>query len=452
MKNNKQQEIERLTELDIKDRIIQFNLDSSIDELKRYYATPSTWEIIKKSRSETCHTQFLAWLFGNKDFNADPNTGPIKRLIVLLLKWVKDQETPSKYFTEELANSIYSQQFSVESYEVESESPIFIEQDSDEPAYGDGNIDILIHCKTKISGKDKNVNIVIENKIEANETIKCFNKEGEQLKKPNIKNTALTLYQTQAYYQYITKQHKNDINIFVYLKPSKDHSNELKRADCNCDRYIPINYQEILDDILQPISEQKDISEENRFKLKDYIKALGKPSDTQEGNEHNTNKKTTIMAMEQKEKELLATFFANNEDLIRAAIESLDDKDLSESMAKVESKAPRYTISNMDGIFTMYQVLEEFIKFRLSDKTLKIKDLDEEIRGFIGKTDKVKVSDDEKIPVEREGEKSIGSFEFEGHKIRYSKQWSDNGTYPTFTRFREGVNRKYSNSFKIERI
>lgn len=42
MENNKQQETYQLTEQSIKERIIQFNLDSTIDELKRYYSTPST--------------------------------------------------------------------------------------------------------------------------------------------------------------------------------------------------------------------------------------------------------------------------------------------------------------------------------------------------------------------------------------------------------------------------
>ena len=77
--------IGNLTEQDIKDLIIKFNLDESINDLKRYYSTPTTWEIINQSRKETRHTQFLAWFFGNKDFNADPNAGPIKKLIVLIV-------------------------------------------------------------------------------------------------------------------------------------------------------------------------------------------------------------------------------------------------------------------------------------------------------------------------------------------------------------------------------
>ena len=67
MKNNKNvniinMETNNLTEQEIKDLIIKFNLDESINDLKKYYATPTTWEIIKQARHETCHTQFIAWL------------------------------------------------------------------------------------------------------------------------------------------------------------------------------------------------------------------------------------------------------------------------------------------------------------------------------------------------------------------------------------------------------
>lgn len=150
-----------LTEQEIKDLIIKFNLDESINDLKRYYSTPTTWEIINQSRKETRHTQFLAWFFGNKDFYADLNIGPIKKLIVLLLKWANMQACA--YFDEGLANSIYSQTLSILSYNVIAEYPIFIEKTSaDEPTYEEGDIDI-------------------KNKIGAPETTKCFGKDGKRL-------------------------------------------------------------------------------------------------------------------------------------------------------------------------------------------------------------------------------------------------------------------------------
>lgn len=447
---------DNLTDLDIdeiKDLIIKFNLDASINDLKRYYATPTTWEILNQSRKETKHTQFLAWFFGNKDFNADLNMGPVKKLIVLLLKWA-DKQVGAE-FNEKLADSIYSQSLSILSYNVIAEYPIFIEQSpSGEPAYGDGDIDILIQCVARVNGKAKNINIAIENKIGAPETTKRFDKDGNQLAKPNAKNTKTILCQTEAYYQYMTEKYKDDINLFVFLKPTDCNLEDIETAECQCKKYIQINYQEILDNIIQPVSEQQDITAEDKFRLKDYIKTLGKPSETDDDKGNDANKHIIIMAMTKKERELLTTFFTNNEDLIRAAINALGDKELSDSMSKVARKSrPRnaYTI-NGEGSHSMYKVLEKFVEFRLrNDPSVKVADIDEEIRGYIGGT-RVNVSGPQGPKVSREGKKDPGKFGFNGLEIRYTKEWSDGGSFPTFTKFREGVSNKYPTKFRIEPI
>lgn len=422
--------IGNLTEQDIKDLIVKFNLDESINDLKRYYSTPTTWEIINQSRKETRHTQFLAWFFGNKDFNADPNAGPIKKLIVLLLKWANMQENAA--FDEELANSIYSQSLSILSYNVTPEYDILVEP------YGEGDIDILVSCVAKVNDVERNINIAIENKIGAPETTKKrFGKDG----------TETTLYQTKAYYQYITKEYKDDINLFVFLKPTDRDLENVKQAECKCDKYIQINYQELLDNIIQPVCDQKDISVENKYRLKDYIKTLGKPAETDE----DTNKNIIIMAMNQKERELLTIFFKNNEDLIRAAINALGDEELSKSMESFDRKTrSKYSI-NGKGCYSMYEVLEKFVEFRLTNTSDSVQDIDKEIDKFI-RSERVNVSDPQGPQVFQEGKKSHGTFTVNGRKIKYTKQWSDGGNNPTFTRFREGVSGKYPNDFKIDVI
>ena len=445
-------ETNNLTEQEIKDLIIKFNLDESINDLKKYYATPTTWDIINQSRKETRHTQFLAWFFGNKDFNADPNAGPIKKLIVLLLKWANMQA--SAEYDEALANSIYSQNLSILSYNVIAEFPIFIKRPSEHtPAYEEGDIDIVIKCTAMVNDVERNINIVIENKIAAPETIKCFDKDGKRPDKPNKNNVKTVLYQTEAYYQYITKKYKDDINIFAFLKPTNCKLEDIERAECKCDKYIQINYQELLDNIIQPVSDQKDISVENMYRLKDYIKTLGKPAETGDDKDSDTNKNIIIMAMEQKERELLTTFFKNNEDLIRAAINALGDEELSKSMAKLERKSRSKNTYNINGkgCYSMYEVLEKFVEFRLADTSVSVQDIDKEIAKFIH-SERVNVSDTQGRLVFQEGKKSHGTFTFNDCEIRYTKQWSDGGSNPTFTRFREGVSDKYPNDFKIDVI
>ena len=444
-------ETNNLTEQEIKDLIIKFNLDESINDLKKYYATPTTWDIINQSRKETRHTQFLAWFFGNKDFNADPNAGPIKKLIVLLLKWANMQA--SAEYDEALANSIYSQNLSILSYNVIAEFPIFIKRPSEHtPAYEEGDIDIVIKCTAMVNDVERNINIVIENKIGSPETIKCFDKDGKRLDKPNKNNVKTVLYQTEAYYQYITEKYKDDINIFAFLKPTNCKLEDIERAECKCDKYIQINYQELLDNIIQPVSDQKDISVENMYRLKDYIKTLGKPAETGDDKDSDTNKNIIIMAMEQKERELLTTFFKNNEDLIRAAINALGIPELSQSMEKVaQGGHPRraYAI-NGNGSYSMYDVLEKFVEYRLANSSDSVQDINKEITGYIG-GGRVNVSDTQNIRVFQEGKKSHGTFTFNGREIRYTKQWGDGDSKSNFCKFRENVSKNYTD-FQINVI
>ncbi len=443
----------KLTMQEIKDKILDFNLDESINELKKYYATPTTWEIIKQSRRETSHTQFLAWFFDNKDFNADSNAGPIKKLIVLLLKWANRQKKAQ--FDSELANSIYQQNFSIISYKVVPEYGIIVKPEfGSNVGYGEGDIDIFFTVTANINGTPKTIHIVVENKINAPETKKCFNASGEPLKKPNKNNTVFTLYQTKAYYQYMTENFENDINLFVYLKPTDCRLDDIKEAECEEKRFIQINYQELLDYIIQPVCEQKDISIENAYRLKDYIRALGKPSETDDekaDDKQSSNKKITIMAMEQEEKELLNKFFDNNEDLIRAAINAIGDKKLSESMANVpKGRASRtYSISNRIERFTMYEVLEEFIKYR-HGAGVAIDDINEEIKSYLGsRSTRVNVSADPQKKVYRE-DVHKGEIEIEGMPVRYTKEWGGDER-GNFTKFKNAVNAKYP-KFQINEI
>ncbi len=439
-----------LSEKEIKELILQFNLDESVNDLKRYYSTPTTWDIIKQSRRETSHTQFLAWLFGNKDFNADMNAGVVKKLLVLLLKWANVQK--SAEFDKSLAKSIYSQDLSILSYNVEAEHHFSLKQNPSTPnvpTYGDGDIDIFITCDALVNGKKKKINIAIENKIGAAETTKCFDKNGK-LAKSNQNSTVTTLYQTDAYHQYVTDNNKGCINLFAYLKPTICSLESIREAECSCKAYIQLNYQELLDNVIQPISELKSISAEDRFRLKDYIKTLGKPVETEEDK---SNKQIIIMAMAKTEKELLQKFFNNNEELIRAAINAQDDdcEELKEALAEANiGKAKRRYTINQDGeILNMYKVLEKFIEFRLRNQSVTVKSINDEISEYIG-SKRINVSDsDNKVYQEDRhyGELDLGDGR---KKIKYTKEWADGDSKMIFNKFRTKVNEIYKEAFHID--
>ncbi len=416
------QVVEKLSEREIEEKILEFCMDSSYEKLKAYYETPTTWEFTCQARKETSHTQFLSHFFASKDFCKHGNNGPVKNLILLLLKWAGRQ---SVEFDRQLAESIYSQKFVIESYQVNAEYPICVKEGKDgKSAYGDGNIDILIRCKAKLNDVERNVNIVIENKISSPET-----------KKGN-------LCQTDAYYQFFTEEEeiKDDINLFMYLKPTSCDLEEIEEAECQCKHFIWINYQELLDNILQPVSEQEGISSACQFILKDYIKALGRPS-VVSNDDCVTTKEISIMATEQKERKLLISFFQNNEDLIRAAINALGDKQLTESMNNLPKSGCKrvYTINGI-GSYSMYEVLEKFIKTRL-EASDTVEEINKLIQGYVG-GNRIYLSDNRSIPVIRE-DLHYGTISFNGREIRYTKEWAGSEINHNFTKFRMGVSERY---------
>lgn len=293
-----------------------------------------------------------------------------------------------------------------------------------------------------VNEEPRNINIVIENKVDASETTK--NKKE--------------LYQTDAYYEYVTtsKIFRGGINLFVLLKPSVCKLDDIDQTECNCKKYIQLNYQELLDNVIYPVSELKHITAEDSFRLKDYIKALGIPTETVEIDEKGNikkkqNKKNRIitMAIDQKQKELLRKFFESNELLIRAAIDALDIPDLSEKMSQVDRRGVRrfYTIEGQ-GHYKMNDVLEEFVKFRLdSDASISVESIDEEIKSYI-RTGSIIVTDNNSVELQAGRFKE---FNYGDCNIRYSNQWSDSSPNDNFARFRTGVNKKYEN-FQIVEI
>ena len=103
----------------------------------------------------------------------------------------------------------------------------------------------------------------------------------------------------------------------------------------------------------------------------------------------------------------------------------------------------------------MYEVVEEFIKFRLAAR-LSISAINNEIKSYIYlKHSKLVYVSDSKGTVYREVKNGrpghFGSFTYDGQTVKYMKEWKD---IPgrNFRRFREGVNDKYPGIFEIDRI
>ncbi|MCQ2258049.1 MAG: PD-(D/E)XK nuclease family protein [Bacteroidaceae bacterium] len=321
---------------EIKNMIRKFSLNESREELNNYYSYKSLWEILKLGRSEPSHTHFLAWFFNCPEFNNDINNGPCKKLLVLLLERAEKQGLLKNY--EKLVDSFYNSRLCITSCKADSEFPIEVKEgEVGKPPYGKGNIDVFLTIDILLNNRavepeqqeKRTIHIVIENKIDAPETTKWFNEQHKQVK--TSKDSVYTLYQTDAYNQYIKKTYSKDINLFVFLNPVSDYElDNIVQPECHNKEYIQINYQQLLDKIIEPIYKRSNIPSNHKSKLFDYIRILSKPSET------DTNKNITIMAIPAKEKELLVNFFNENQDLIRAAITAIGDEDLSDALANIE--------------------------------------------------------------------------------------------------------------------
>lgn len=277
-----------------KDKTIQKQLDNfdkqrCVKFLKNRYQTKSMMEIVGVHRDENKHSDFLAWLF---DSSSDHQLGvlPAKKLIELIKK--NGQLLP--IIADKITKCTAKR----------------------EVAGKDGDrVDIILEIEV---GNDK-IRVVFENKVNAPETI---DKDG--------------IGQTKRYYQEYSQKNDGFKNVYIYNRCDKSQLPQ-------CEKFICITYQDIVDNIIEPLFTNKInciISKgRTEFILKDYILTLEKPVNV----EKQTDK--IIMAMGKELKENLKKFLDENFDLFATAIETatvakndLEKKQIYEELASVLKK------------------------------------------------------------------------------------------------------------------
>lgn len=266
----------------IRDAIIKFKNDPDFQKLENFYYSKSFSEILGVSRREISHSGFLAWLLGNLESH---NLGefPIKKLLDIVLKFSNDK---LKREHGDLFNSFVTEDYSIERLFVKSEYVI----------KNVGRLDIYIELTLLIAGKTKNIRIVIENKVES--------KENND--------------QTNSYFKYFNPtQNDDNVVIYIYLTPiSTLDLIELTEPECSCKEFIQINYQSIVDYLIEPALNQN-ISTRTQNILTEYLKSLSQPSINEEADGH---KQELIMALGNEERKLLSSFWKKNQKLILASL------------------------------------------------------------------------------------------------------------------------------------
>ena len=213
-----------------------------------------------------------------------------------------------------------------------------IQEDAFKGENKNGRIDLILEC-------NNNVMIFIENKVCSHEH---FNKASNQ-------------GQTNAYYTHYKNKYPKALKIFVFLTPldsiSLDKYDSLNINErCECEKFIQINYQDILDGVLVKLSafKKKGLSRD-KIIIQEYIKTLSIPSPEQ------TKKKRRItMAVTNELKEASKDFWKKHQELIICSLNAMREdetitdedrkafKDFSEFLGRF--KANDNTMFHIEGI------------------------------------------------------------------------------------------------------
>lgn len=313
-----------LTELEVIEMINRFNSDDTFSELREMYSSKSFPEILSISRKEMSHSAFIAWLLKPGESHG-LGTFPITQFFKILVrrdieqKWGrhsnplcinKCSQCQSKICsTESIWIDCINEKLHFDNLEISAELP--------SRGSKEGRLDI------RISGiiNGKTVCVIVENKVDS--------KEHDT--------------QTKTYYQNESANSKAEIMLFVYLTPNNDNINW---PVCECRHFIQISYQDIMDEILDPLM-HKDIPQRTRFIVHEYIRCLSVPAlDMESENGTVKIKPEMIMATSENTSKLLREFWYKNENLFKAILTELESDPEMEEECRNDIKKMRESISS----------------------------------------------------------------------------------------------------------
>lgn len=312
------------------DYILEFNCDAENRLMMDFYKSKSMMEIMGKVRDENAHSAFLAWLFKGDDVATQRNNSPLMWLLQLLLK--REGTAKSNPFSspspsiKAIKEKILNRTLKFEINEVQSQKPVkdvcvhngktnysdFFDVNYHKQGYTDDKLDIYIHCSLHDCPGYDELEIIIENKILANEG---GPKPKSKQKFVNQKNSAVSYddqFQTVRYYRACqsikstSSNAKQKLQLFVFLYATPGSESVQK------DYYIHINYQDVLDYILTPMMQANNVSERVKMLLKEYSDSLSIPTMDE------PTRKRIVMAVSADEMRRLSSFKSRNKDFLLA--------------------------------------------------------------------------------------------------------------------------------------
>lgn len=420
-------------------------IEEKENKLTKIRSESSLMEDYGKVRSETSHTLFLASLFKKMgDYG-------VKELLKVIIKWDKGNLV-DKNIKDNLARATFPEIMVTPEFGIHTEN------------YGRGSIDIVIQSTMLYSLETKRINIIIENKVDASETVK--GNDGKEKSFDQCKSTNNLRYQTDAYHDYFTNEdkYKDDVNIFVYLKAIGTWEmrdiipGDVKSGACHNSKYIVLNYQELYNNVINPYYQLNKDS-----KIKDYIRALSLPIE-------NKNLKTPIMARSEEEQKILKELLTKHSQLFAEAMEVMaSSEDVGEelreayttivkSLQTIKNRGTLYVVKDSTNQIihegTMWQIVKEFA-IELLNLGKTVVDVNKEIqcmRSMSAKPTGVRCFSENIADFNKytSGKYRAAEFEYNNSKYYLTDQWGASGSNVTFCTFVEKVNKKYAD-FQIQK-
>ncbi|MCL2856603.1 MAG: PD-(D/E)XK nuclease family protein [Oscillospiraceae bacterium] len=270
------------------EQIINLNNSNEFKQLSRYYKKKSFFNILGISRKENIHSYFLHWLLSPTESH-ELNDFALRRLLELLVL-VKNKlqaENEQLQFPEGIEDIIVCGGYTLEHIICEREHA----------TSANDRLDLFLSFDFSSEQVIKTINIILENKVKS--------KEGKE--------------QTNRYYTY--GENLDGESVYLFLSPISNSDFEmLASPTCDCKQFIGLNYQYLVDYVLEPCLSEC-TPQDARVFIEEYLRTLSQPSlqfDDFDGGE-------VIMAVSSRERELLLNFWGNNKDLLTAALNALAD-------------------------------------------------------------------------------------------------------------------------------
>ena len=362
--------MERDVKFDLAKTLIEFNQNQQFIELRERYNTRSFLEIMSVERSENRHSSFLAWLLEAKDFAVNIKDHPIVHLLDIAIRRLGDQ---GEKINEEVKCDAITGQDGIKNIVLSRDiKAIDIEEVKTEKAVKDvaitekvksykesiqDRIDIYIKCKlrTSVFPYGKEITIIIENKVGSTEgQEKNYNKWNN-----NSSQDWKEYCQKKQTERYYTACHSNN-TIFLFLTSGVDKGENIVEAKDS--HFISITYQDVLDEIIEPLLVNQNLSSRVRVLLEEYVLSLSLPG-IYTGDEDNNIKKSIksaiIMAERKQDVEKIAELLNDKKDYLTLILSAA--KCLSEENEIIGTEYDTETIKSAI-FFTPEQEEKDIIK------------------------------------------------------------------------------------------